>query len=340
MARKNSNLISSNAVITGFTQKPTITADQTVLSGLDPIDLDRVDVYKNGILLLSAEDYAVNSITQITMTTALQADDDIVIQSIAHGYVNSTPLTIDNITVGQYPTVVAGNNQLTLSQAINTNSTLVFKNGVLLKEASDYTVLNNTRIDTIDPLDVNDVIHVRSTMDTGTTVTQMSSGSAANPGLSFTDDPDTGIFNNVDANTLSVAAGGNEVATFTADGIQTDGTIQDSQGNVRALEITTDSTTSVTIASGSTGKYFRLTGAATTTININAGNFAAGDIITIHNATSSDMTIDFDANFTDTVYIAGDGTDKNNSTITLAGYGLATCIAFTSAGMIISGNVS
>ena len=52
------------------------------------------------------------------------------------------------------------------------------------------------------------------------------------------------------------------------------------------------------------------------------------------------MTIDFDANFTDTVYIAGDGTDKNNSTITLAGYGLATCIAFTSAGMIISGNVS
>ena len=102
----------------------------------------------------------------------------------------------------------------------------------------------------------------------------------------------------------------------------------------------TVSATSVTIASGSSGKYFKLTGPATTTININAGNFAAGDIITIHNATSSDMTIDFDANFTDTVYIAGDGTDKNNSTITLAGYGLATCIAFTSAGMIVSGNVS
>ena len=121
---------------------------------------------------------------------------------------------------------------------------------------------------------------------------------------------------------------------------QVGSTVTDAQGNVRALEVTTNSATSVTIASGSSGKYFRLTGAATTTININAGNFAAGDIITIHNTTSSDMTIDFDANFTDTVYIAGDGTDKNNSTITLAGYGLATCIAFTSAGMIINGNVS
>jgi len=121
---------------------------------------------------------------------------------------------------------------------------------------------------------------------------------------------------------------------------QVGSTVTDAQGNVRALDVTTNSATSVTIASGSSGKYFRLTGAATTTININAGNFASGDIITIHNATSSDMTIDFDANFTDTVYIAADGTDKNNSTITLAGYGLATCIAFTSAGMIISGNVS
>lgn len=121
---------------------------------------------------------------------------------------------------------------------------------------------------------------------------------------------------------------------------QVGSTVTDAQGNVRALEVTTDSATSVTIASGSSGKYFRLTGAATTTVNINAGNFAAGDIITLHNATSSDMTIDFDANFSDTVYIAGDGTDKNNSTITLAGYGLATCIAFTSAGMIVNGNVS
>ena len=120
---------------------------------------------------------------------------------------------------------------------------------------------------------------------------------------------------------------------------QVGSTVTDAQGSVRALEVITDATSSVTIASGSSGKYFRLTG-TTVTININAGNFAAGDIITLHNATSSDMTIDFDANFTDTVYIAGDGTDKNNSTITLAGYGLATCIAFTSAGMIINGNVS
>lgn len=120
---------------------------------------------------------------------------------------------------------------------------------------------------------------------------------------------------------------------------QVGSTVTDAQGSVRALEVITDATSSVTIASGSTGKYFRLTG-STVTININAGNFSAGDIITLHNATSSDMTIDFDANFTDTVYIVGDGTDKNNSTITLAGYGLATCIAFTSAGMIINGNVS
>ena len=140
---------------------------------------------------------------------------------------------------------------------------------------------------------------------------------------------------NIDVQGDVVASGDLDCQDITASA-----TIQDQQGNVRALEVTTDSTTSVTIASGSSGKYFRLTGAATTTININAGNFSAGDIITLHNATASDMTVDFDANFSDTVYIAGDGTDKNNSTITLEAYGLATCTAFTNSGMIVAGNVS
>jgi len=60
-----------------FEQVPSISGGQTVLSGLDSVNVTDLDVYKNGILLSKSLDYVVNSETQITMITSLD-DSDIV----------------------------------------------------------------------------------------------------------------------------------------------------------------------------------------------------------------------------------------------------------------------
>jgi len=60
-----------------FEQVPSISGGQTLLSGLDSVNVSDLDVYKNGILLSKSLDYVVNSETQITMITSLD-DSDIV----------------------------------------------------------------------------------------------------------------------------------------------------------------------------------------------------------------------------------------------------------------------
>ena len=94
MARKNSNLISSRTVINASEQTPTISQGQTVLSGLSTIDVNRVDVFKNGIKLVPTEDFTVNSPTSITLTTALDDSDHISIMSIGSpSYVSGVDIT-------------------------------------------------------------------------------------------------------------------------------------------------------------------------------------------------------------------------------------------------------
>lgn len=94
MARKNSNLISSRTVINASEQTPTISQGQTVLSGLNTIDVNRVDVFKNGIKLVPTEDFTVNSPTSITLTTALDDSDHISIMSIGSpSYVSGVDIT-------------------------------------------------------------------------------------------------------------------------------------------------------------------------------------------------------------------------------------------------------
>lgn len=91
MARKNSNLVSLASILNANEQNPTISQGQTVLSGLSVIDAKRVDVFKNGIKLVKGDDYTVDSTTQITMTTALDAEDHISIHSIGHpSYITKT----------------------------------------------------------------------------------------------------------------------------------------------------------------------------------------------------------------------------------------------------------
>lgn len=117
--------------------------------------------------------------------------------------------------------------------------------------------------------------------------------------------------------------------------LDVNGSIQDDQGNVRALEVTVVNSTPYTVASGSSGKYFALT-TGSSVVTINNSNFAIGDIITFYNRLATTATINFSG--TTYVHIVGNGTAVTS--VTLAAYGLCTLIYDRAGVIIINGNVS
>ena len=118
------------------------------------------------------------------------------------------------------------------------------------------------------------------------------------------------------------------------------GTIQDAQGNVRALERNVISSTPHDFQSGSSGKYFPCA-VNSLTINIDAADISTGDIFTFWSFPGTgDVTIAW-TNMTNGVYIAGDTNNKGTSgNLTLAAGGLCTVLCDTGDRMVFSGNVS
>lgn len=94
-----------------------------------------------------------------------------------------------------------------------------------------------------------------------------------------------------------------------------------------------DKTTSYTLAVGDIGKFV---GVGTSgSITIPDATFAAGDVISIFNNTSGNITITCTIT---TAYIAGTNTDK--ASVTLATRGVATILFISGTVCVISGNVT
>ena len=113
--------------------------------------------------------------------------------------------------------------------------------------------------------------------------------------------------------------------------LHVNGTISDAIGDVRRPDVNTTSSTTVT-PSGSAVLY--LSNAATTTVNLNNSNLAAGDIHTVYNNTGSAVTI----TFTGFTVVREDGSTTNivADTVTLATGSLLTATAMTSLLLILS----
>ena len=121
--------------------------------------------------------------------------------------------------------------------------------------------------------------------------------------------------------------------------LDVNGSIQDSQGNVRALDRTGINSTPYAIPANSTGKYFSTTTGASV-ITIDSGDCELGQIITIYNHLNTSVTISW-TNMTNGVYIAGATTSKGtNGSVTLAGKGLVTILNDVAARLVLNGNVS
>ena len=94
-----------------------------------------------------------------------------------------------------------------------------------------------------------------------------------------------------------------------------------------------DKTSSYTLAIADIGEFV---GVGTSgSITIPNSTFAAGDIVSIFNNTSGDITITCSIT---TAYIAGANTDKN--TMTLATRGIATILFISGTVCVVTGNVT
>ena len=92
-------------------------------------------------------------------------------------------------------------------------------------------------------------------------------------------------------------------------------------------------TTSYTLATGDVGKYVQV--GTSGSITIPDATFAEGDIISIFNNTTGNITITCTIT---TAYIAG--TDADKATMTLATRGVATILFISGTVCVVSGNVS
>tara|TARA_A200000159_G_scaffold38271_1_gene34457 strand:- start:4101 stop:7889 length:3789 start_codon:yes stop_codon:yes gene_type:complete len=177
-------------------------------------------------------------------------------------------LSLGKTDIEQFPNVVGGNTTLSLTQAINTARTDVYKNGILLQEGatSDYVISSSTQITLNDAPDDSDLFSVRSmvtvgTVNTATTVITGSTAGAPNPAVQG--DTNTGLFSAA-ADTLSITTGGSERLKATNSGVEVTGTLTASTTNISG-ELT---------MTGGPGipKNTSLTDAATINFNIDSGN--------------------------------------------------------------------
>lgn len=94
-----------------------------------------------------------------------------------------------------------------------------------------------------------------------------------------------------------------------------------------------DKTTSYSLATTDVGKFVGI--GASGSITVPNSTFAAGDVVSIFNNTSSGATLTMSIT---TAYIAGTNTDKD--TLTLATRGVATILFISGTVCVVSGNVS
>jgi hypothetical protein len=127
---------------------------------------------------------------------------------------------------------------------------------------------------------------------------------------------------------------GNLLVGTTTDVTGLSGVISDTYGNIRDVpQSGSNKTTTYTLSAGDAGRFV---GVGTSgKIVIPNAVMAAGNVVTLYNATTGNVTVECSISI---AYIAGTNTDK--ASVTLATRGVATVLFLDSNNCVITGNVS
>jgi hypothetical protein len=131
--------------------------------------------------------------------------------------------------------------------------------------------------------------------------------------------------------TLPVANGGTGTTTGSLVNCTVDGTNAIGYRNIPISG--SAKTTSYTLTTGDIGEYIEIGSGGSVTIP--NSTFAAGDVVSLFNNTSGDVTITCSIT---TAYVAG--TDSDKATMTLATRGIATVLFISGTVCVVNGNVS
>ena len=134
--------------------------------------------------------------------------------------------------------------------------------------------------------------------------------------------------------TAIAISSGQDVTMANGDLNVSGGSVSDSAGNVRKIpQSGSAKTTSYTLATTDIGEFIEVGSGGS--ITIPNATFAAGDVVSVVNNTTGNITITCTIT---TAYIAG--TDSDKASVTLATRGVATILFLSGTVCIITGNVT
>jgi hypothetical protein len=264
---------------------------------------------------------------------------------VYNGSAWQTTATLPDLIVEYEFTATAGQTSYTFTGGYRVGFTYVWVNGVMLSDA-DITATNGTTITFGTALTLNDEVRV-------ITFKAVGSITAADVGaLPLTGGTMTGSITFDAGQTFPssvVTLTGTQTLTnktLTSPTLTTPALGTPSSGNLssctadgtnavgyRNIPAVGTKTGSYTLATGDVGKYVQVGSGGS--ITIPNSTFAEGDVISVFNNTTGNITITCSIT---TAYIAG--TDSDKASVTLATRGVATILFISGTVCVISGNVT
>jgi hypothetical protein len=327
LIQNSSVIVDDSGSITGVASLAAVTASITsanagtaVITTLTATNASVASANAGTATITSGLTVSVNTATDAVRITQTGAGNALIVEDSTNP--DATPFVVTStgdVGIGTATPATAFGKSLHLYNDANTGT--VASNTFLAIES----VNRNANIDLSGWASATNAVSFSDTL--GTTVAAMAS-SIADSNLLFRTGGTTERMRITSAGDVGIGTG------TPAAKLDVNGTINDQYGYIRDVpQSGSNKTSAYTISAGDTGRFI---GVGTSgSIVIPNAVMAAGDVVTLYNSTSGNVTVECSISI---AYIAGTNTDK--ASVTLATRGVATVLFLDSNNCVITGNVT